>query len=83
MRRTDFVDPARMPLTRLANAAIDAVADNRDAVIEEVAKYLGSDLVCYRAEAPAGLVERQTLPGIRCSTGPPTRSTPASSRSRA
>ena len=30
-------------------------------MIEEVAKYLGSDLVCYRAEAPAGLVERQTL----------------------
>ena len=56
-----FVDPARMPLTRLANATIDAVTYNRDAVIEEVAKYLGSDLVCYRAEAPAGLVERQTL----------------------
>ncbi len=57
----EFIDPARMPLTRLANAVIDAVADNRLAVIDEVAKYLGSDLVCYRAEAPAGLVERQAL----------------------
>jgi len=57
----EFIDPARMPLTRLANAAIDAVADNRMTVIAEVAKYLGSDLVCYRGEAPAGLVERQRL----------------------
>jgi chaperone required for assembly of F1-ATPase len=55
------IDPARMPLTRLANATIDAVVFNKDAVIDDVAKYLYSDLVCYRAEAPAGLVERQTL----------------------
>ena len=61
MRKGTVIDPARMPLTRLANAVIDAVADNRLAVIDEVAKYLGSDLVCYRAEAPAGLVERQAL----------------------
>jgi chaperone required for assembly of F1-ATPase len=54
------IDPARMPLTRLANAVIDAVADAREAVAEEVAKYLGSDLVCYRAETPPGLVARQT-----------------------
>jgi chaperone required for assembly of F1-ATPase len=53
------IDPAQMPLTRLANAAIDAVAQARTAVADEVAKYLGSDLVCYRAEGPAGLVERQ------------------------
>jgi chaperone required for assembly of F1-ATPase len=55
------INPPRMPLTRLANATIDAVVFNRDAVIDDVAKYLYSDLVCYRAEAPAGLVERQTL----------------------
>jgi chaperone required for assembly of F1-ATPase len=54
------IDPPRMPLTRLANAVIDAVADAREAVAEEVAKYLGSDLVCYRAETPPGLVARQT-----------------------
>jgi chaperone required for assembly of F1-ATPase len=53
------IDPAQMPLTRLANAAIDTVAEARAAVADEVAKYLGSDLVCYRAEGPAGLVERQ------------------------
>ena len=55
----DVIDPGRMPLTRLANAAIDAVADAREPVAEEVANYLGCDLVCYRAEAPEGLVVRQ------------------------
>jgi chaperone required for assembly of F1-ATPase len=56
-----LIDPGRMPLTRLANAVIDAVAEQAAAVAEEIAHYLGSDLLCYRAEAPAGLVEKQTL----------------------
>jgi len=55
----DLIDPARMPLTRLANAVIDAVADRPAPVADEVAKYLGSDLLCYRAEGPEGLVARQ------------------------
>ena len=55
-----MVDPARMPLTRLANAVIDAVADMPGPVAAEIAHYLGSDLLCYRAEAPDGLVERQS-----------------------
>jgi chaperone required for assembly of F1-ATPase len=58
-QQEDVIDPARMPLTRLANAVIDAVAERPGPVIEEVAKYLGSDLVCYRAEGPQGLVTRQ------------------------
>ncbi len=53
------IDPGRMPLTRLANAVIDAVTDASGPVTAEVEKYLGSDLVCYRADAPAGLVEMQ------------------------
>lgn len=53
------VDPARMPLTRLANTIIDGVTDKTAAVAEEIAKYLGSDLLFYRADAPAGLVARQ------------------------
>ena len=57
--QADVVDPARMPLTRLANAVIDAVANAPGPVADEIAKYLGSDLVCYRAERPAGLIERQ------------------------
>jgi chaperone required for assembly of F1-ATPase len=58
--QADVIDPARMPLTRLANAVIDAVADATVPVAGEVAQFLGSDLLCYRAETPAGLVERQT-----------------------
>jgi chaperone required for assembly of F1-ATPase len=57
--QTGEIDPARMPLTRLANAIIDAVADAQPAVAGEVAKYLGSDLLCYRAGTPEGLVVRQ------------------------
>ncbi len=50
---------AGMRLTRLANTAIDRVAPNRAAVLEEVARFAGTDLVCYRAEGPADLAARQ------------------------
>ena len=53
------IDPAVMPLTRLVNSIIDGVATAPAPVADEVAKYLGSDLVCYRADTPAGLVARQ------------------------
>jgi chaperone required for assembly of F1-ATPase len=56
----DVVDPAKMPLTRLANSIIDGVAQTPKAVADEIAQYLSSDLVFYRAEGPQGLVERQT-----------------------
>jgi chaperone required for assembly of F1-ATPase len=55
----DAIDPAKMPLTRLANAIIDGVAERSALVAAEVEKYLASDLVCYRANSPCGLVERQ------------------------
>jgi chaperone required for assembly of F1-ATPase len=57
--QTEMIDPARMPLTRLANAIIDGVSDAPGPVAEEIAKYLGSDLLFYRADQPAGLVARQ------------------------
>jgi len=57
--QAEVIDPARVPLTRLANAVIDAVADQPKAVAAEIANYLGSDLLCYRADMPEGLVERQ------------------------
>ncbi|MCZ7657332.1 MAG: ATPase [Xanthobacteraceae bacterium] len=53
------IDPAAMPLTRLANAIIDAVAPAPAPVRAEIARYLASDLLCYRAEQPERLVERQ------------------------
>jgi chaperone required for assembly of F1-ATPase len=55
----EVVDPAAMPLTRLANSIIDGVAQAPLPVAEEIAQYLGSDLLFYRAEGPRALVERQ------------------------
>jgi chaperone required for assembly of F1-ATPase len=55
----DVIDPAKMPLTRLVNAIIDSVCDRPGPVAAEVEKFLTSDLVCYRAVSPKGLVERQ------------------------
>jgi len=55
----EVIDPAAMPLTRLANAVIDAVADQPDAVAQAIADYLGSDLLFYRADAPVELIARQ------------------------
>jgi chaperone required for assembly of F1-ATPase len=53
------IDPATMPLTRLANTILDGVAVTPAPVAEDIAKFLGSDLLCYRAETPEGLVARQ------------------------
>jgi chaperone required for assembly of F1-ATPase len=53
------IDPAVMPLTRLANTIIDGVVTAPAPIAEEVVKYLGSDLVCYRADTPEGLVRAQ------------------------
>ena len=55
----EAIDPASMPLTRLANAIIDAVADQPEAVRHEIVKYLRSDLVFYRADTPDRLIARQ------------------------
>ncbi len=58
-RQGDTVDPADMPVTRLLNSAIDGVAKTMDATRAEIARYAGSDLLCYRAEGPETLAERQ------------------------
>jgi chaperone required for assembly of F1-ATPase len=55
----DLIDPAKMPLTRLANAIIDGVAEKPGPVATDIEKYLGSDLLFYRAHTPQGLVELQ------------------------
>jgi len=53
------IDPRTMPLTGLANAAIDRVAPDPRAFAAGLARYGESDLLCYRADAPQPLVERQ------------------------
>jgi chaperone required for assembly of F1-ATPase len=55
----EMVDPRSMPLTGLANAAIDRVAPDKAGFAAGIAQYAESDLTCYRAEGPATLVARQ------------------------
>ena len=55
----ETVDPRTMPLTGLANAAIDRVAADKGEFVSGLARYAESDLTCYRAEGPATLVVRQ------------------------
>jgi chaperone required for assembly of F1-ATPase len=57
----EMIDPASMPLTRLANSIVDGVAARSRDVAADIAKYFGSDLLFYRADAPEGLVNRQAL----------------------
>jgi chaperone required for assembly of F1-ATPase len=55
----DEIDPRTMRLTGLSNAAIDRVAPDLAAFIRPLAAYAESDLLCYRADAPAELVAHQ------------------------
>ncbi len=53
------IDPARMPLTRIVNTAIDGVAPRLEAVAADLCAYAGTDLVAYRAGDPERLVAAQ------------------------
>jgi chaperone required for assembly of F1-ATPase len=55
----ETLEMATMHATRLANTAIETIGASREGVADQVAQYAGSDLVCYFAEDPAGLVARQ------------------------
>ncbi len=60
-RQGETLDPAHMPITRLLNSAIDDVARTMEETRAEIVRYAGSDLLCYRADAPEALAERQRL----------------------
>ena len=53
------IDPLSMPVTRAANAALDKVATQHAEVVDMLAAYGDSDLLCYRADSPDTLVEQQ------------------------
>ncbi|MGH6863028.1 MAG: ATP12 family chaperone protein, partial [Methylocella sp.] len=57
----EFIDPAAMPLTRIVNSAIDGVACQPGATVDEIARYAGADLVCYRAGEPEALALAQAI----------------------
>ncbi|MHB2264725.1 ATP12 family chaperone protein [Aliihoeflea sp. PC F10.4] len=56
----DEINPFDMPVLRIANTAIDGVSTDTQAVLEDILRYSSTDLVCYRADGPESLVERQS-----------------------
>ena len=56
----ETINPLTMPLTRFANSVVEAVTDRVDMVAADIAKYLASDLLFYRAGHPEALVARET-----------------------
>lgn len=57
--QSETIDPFSIPLTRLANVAIDRTPLSRDAMVEEVVRYCETDLLCHLADAPQELIDRQ------------------------
>lgn len=53
------IDPLAMPVTRSANSAVDKVATQQAEVVDLLAEYGATDLLCYRAEGPEELAQRQ------------------------
>ncbi len=57
--QTETIDIPSMPLAGFANAALDRIAVGRSDFVSGIAGYAGTDLLCYRADEPPALVERQ------------------------
>lgn len=55
----EVIDPVAMPVMRLVNTALDGVANEPQAVLEDILRFASSDMLCYRADTPQGLVDRQ------------------------
>lgn len=53
----EFLDLGSMPATRTANTAIESINATREAVAAEVARYAGTDLLCYHADQPTELAD--------------------------
>jgi chaperone required for assembly of F1-ATPase len=58
--QAEFINPHAMPLTKLANTAIDRASKERSGISAEILEFAGSDMVCYRADKPDNLVSRQS-----------------------
>ena len=57
--QTEIIRPSTMPLTQLAATALDRVDPERPAILDHLVAYASTDLVCYRAQSPVGLRQRQ------------------------
>jgi len=58
-RQGEHIDPETMWLTKLANSAIDGVKGRKEAVLNDLIAFAGSDLLCYRADGPEELIAKQ------------------------
>ena len=58
--QVEYINPGAMPLTKLANTAIDRATHERPAITAEILGFAGSDMVCYRADKPQSLVLLQS-----------------------
>jgi chaperone required for assembly of F1-ATPase len=56
--QAEIVAPASMPLNRLAASVVDLMPDRRDAAIDQIVAFVGTDLLCYRAGEPTPLLDR-------------------------
>jgi chaperone required for assembly of F1-ATPase len=57
--QAEEVRPPTMPLTGLASTALDRIAREHGEIVERIAGYAATDLVCYRATHPPALAQRQ------------------------
>jgi len=57
--QAEKINPSSMPLMQFAATAIDRLADDCTALVEEIAGYGHSDLICYRTDEPPSLAQRQ------------------------
>lgn len=55
----DEVRPSDMPMTQLASTALDRIGPERAMIVDQLIKYAATDLVCYHADFPPALAERQ------------------------
>ena len=69
--QTGDVMPETMPITRLVTTAIDRVAERRAEIIDDLASFGASDLVCYPRRYANGAGGRfRCVTGSRWLTGP-------------
>ena len=59
MAQEEVIRPHTMPITQLAATVIDKVGPARQAVVDHLASFAATDLLCYRAEQPADLTALQ------------------------
>ncbi|WP_455475239.1 ATP12 family chaperone protein [Bartonella sp. B17] len=55
----EVIDPEKMPITRIVNTVIDGIADDMQAVFEDLLRFVACDMIFYRAQTPKELVQRQ------------------------